>query len=75
MRLKLDSMVAITSALKRPHNLRALVYSGTLTDSAGAALSTPQNVGVAVFDAATAGNRLCEPPSQATDLDPAGTFR
>jgi hypothetical protein len=53
----------------------ALVYTGILTDAAGAALSSPQNVGVAIYDAQSAGNKVCERAAQSTTLDPAGRFQ
>jgi hypothetical protein len=53
----------------------ALVYTGTLTDAAGRALSSPQNVRIALYDAATDGNLVCERASASTNLDPNGRFQ
>jgi len=53
----------------------ALVYTGILTDAMGAPLTSPQNVGVAIYDAQSAGTKVCERASQSTTLDPAGRFQ
>ena len=53
----------------------ALTYSGVLTDAGGSPLATPQTVGIAVFDSATAGVKVCELPAQSTTLDPTGHFK
>jgi len=52
-----------------------LVYTGILTDAAGVPLPSPQNIGVAVYDAQSAGNKVCESAAQQRTLDPAGRFQ
>lgn len=53
----------------------ALTYSGIVTDAAGNPLGSPQSVGVAVYNAASGGKKVCEQAAQDTEVDATGHFQ
>ncbi|MFZ5896832.1 MAG: hypothetical protein ACOY0T_37595 [Myxococcota bacterium] len=61
------------SALGIP-KLDALVYSGIVTDAKGLPLSGSQTIGVAVWDADSGGNKVCERSSAPTPVETDGRF-
>jgi hypothetical protein len=52
-----------------------IVYAGVATDGNGTPLTGNQNIGVAVWNAETAGSKVCEFASQQVALDSEGNFR
>jgi hypothetical protein len=53
----------------------ALVYSGILTDGSGNPLASPQSLGIAVYDSATGGRKVCEQSPKDVDVDVSGRFQ
>jgi hypothetical protein len=53
----------------------ALVYSGIVTDANGNPLASPQSIGIAVYDVATGGKKVCEQLPQNVAVDNSGRFQ
>ncbi len=53
----------------------ALTYSGTVTDASGNPLGSPQSIGVALYNAATGGKKVCEQAAQDVEVDASGHFQ